>query len=111
MTQALWEAVMGRNPSHFKGNNRPVEQVSWDDCQIFIQKLNQKTGRKFRLPTEAEWEFAARGGKKSRSYKYSGSKTIDDVAWYTETTNDEGTRDVKTKKFHKTIIGVISWLS
>ena len=98
VTQALWEAVMGRNPSHFKGNNRPVEQVSWDDCQIFIQKLNQKTGRKFRLPTEAEWEFAARGGKKSRSYKYSGSKTIDDVAWYTETTNDEGTRDVKTKK-------------
>ena len=72
---------MGNNPSHFKRYNNPVEQVSWDDCQEFIKKLNALTGLKFRLPTEAEWEYAARGGKKSRGYKYSGSNNIDNVAW------------------------------
>ena len=82
VTQALWQAVMGNNPSRFKGDNLPVEQVSWNDCQEFIGKLNDLTGRKFRLPTEAEWEYAARGGKKSRSYQYSGSSNISDVAWY-----------------------------
>ena len=82
VTQALWEAVMGSNPSYFKGDNLPVEEVSWNDCQEFISKLNSMTGRKFRLPTEAEWEYAARGGKKSRSYQYSGSSNISDVAWY-----------------------------
>ena len=82
VTQALWEAVMGSNPSNFKGDNLPVEKVSWNDCQEFISKLNSLTGRKFRLPTEAEWEYAARGGKKSRSYQYSGSSYISDVAWY-----------------------------
>ena len=82
VTQALWEAVMGSNPSIFKGDNLPVETVSWNDCQEFISKLNSMTGRKFRLPTEAEWEYAARGGKKSRSYQYSGSSNISDVAWY-----------------------------
>ena len=96
VTQALWEAVMGNNPSKFKSNNRPVEKVSWNDCQEFIQKLNQKTGRKFRLPTEAEWEFAARGGNKSRGYKYSGSNNLEDVAWFTENSNNQ-TNDVKTK--------------
>ena len=80
--QALWEAVMGSNPSYFKGDNLPVETVSWNDCQEFISKLNSLTGRKFRLSTEAEWEYAARGGKKSRSYQYSGSSNISDVAWY-----------------------------
>ena len=80
--QALWEAVMGSNPSYFKGDNLPVEKMSWNDCQEFISKLNSMTGRKFRLPTEAEWEYAARGGKKSRSYQYSGSSNISDVAWY-----------------------------
>ena len=80
--QALWEAVMGSNPSKYKGDNLPVEMVSWNDCQEFISKLNSLTGRKFRLPTEAEWEYAARGGKKSRSYQYSGSSNISDVAWY-----------------------------
>ena len=98
VTQELWEAVMGNNPSKFKGAKHPVEQVSWNDCQDFIRKLNAKTGRQFRLPTEAEWEYAARGGRKSQGYKYSGSNTIDDVAWYTKTTNDKGTRDVKTKQ-------------
>ena len=83
VTQNLWKAVMGRNPSKFKGDDLPVEKVSWDDCQEFISKLNSMTGRKFRLPTEAEWEYAARGGKKSRGYQYySGSSNISDVAWH-----------------------------
>lgn len=82
VTQALWQAVMGSNPSNFKGSNLPVECVSWNDCQEFIQKLNSLTGRNFRLPTEAEWEFACRGGNNSRGYKYCGSNDIDNVAWY-----------------------------
>ena len=82
VTQELWEAVMGSNPSFSKGAQYPVEQVSWNDCQEFIKKLNGLTGRTFRLPTEAEWEYAARGGNKSLHYKYSGSDNIDDVAWY-----------------------------
>ena len=82
VTQALWKAVMGKNPSKFKGDNLPVEQVNWKDCQEFLSKLNNTTGKKFRLPTEAEWEYAARGGKKSRGYQYSGSNNISDVAWY-----------------------------
>jgi len=142
VTQALWKAVMGSNPSEFApqtsnasrcsydsfvadakrlnarragsvriptraewdaamltttgSTKKPVEQVSWNDCQTFIQKLNQLTGRKFRLPTEAEWEFAARGGNSSRGYKYIGSNTLGDVAWYKD--NSGGTtHDVKTK--------------
>ena len=82
VTQELWQAVMGGNPSFDKGNNHPVERVSWEGSQKFIQKLNQLTGRCFRLPTEAEWEYAARGGCKSLGYKYSGSNNVDDVAWY-----------------------------
>lgn len=97
VTQALWEAVMGNNPSEFKGNNKPVETVSWDDCQEFIRKLNQKTGLSFRLPTEAEWEYAARGGKKSLGYKYSGSNTLGNVAWYDDNSGSS-THDVKTKQ-------------
>ena len=82
VTQELWEAVMGSNPSNFKGAQNPVERVSWNDCQKFISRLNSLTGRTFRLPTEAEWEYAARGGNKSRHYKYSGSGNIGDVAWH-----------------------------
>ena len=83
VTQELWQAVMGSNPSYFAGNlQNPVEQVSWNDCQTFINTLNQLTGKTFRLPTEAEWEFAARGGNKSHGYKYAGSNTLGDVAWY-----------------------------
>ena len=90
VTQELWEAVMGSNPSEFKGSKRPVEHVSWTDCQDFIKKLNEKTGQNFRLPTEAEWEYAARGGRKSKGYKYAGSNNIKSVAWYDKNSCDKG---------------------
>ena len=96
VTQALWEAVMGNNPSWFKGENQPVEMISWNDCKEFISKLNSLTGKRFRMPTEAEWEYAARGGSKSRGYKYSGSNTLDDVAWYSGISDYE-THEVGTK--------------
>jgi formylglycine-generating enzyme required for sulfatase activity len=97
VTQALWKAVMGDNPSDFKGDNKPVECVSWDDCQTFISKLNAATGKNFRLPTEAEWEFAARGGNNSKHYKYSGSDNIDDVAWY-DGNSSNTTHEVASKQ-------------
>ena len=97
VTQELWTAVMGSNPSRFKSSNQlPVEKVSWNDCQRFITKLNALTGRTFRLPTEAEWEFAARGGNASEGYTYSGSNNEGDVAWYGSNSNDE-THVVATK--------------
>ena len=97
VTQALWQAVMGSNPSYFKGDDLPVEQVSWNDCQDFISKLNAMTGKRFRLPSEAEWEYAARGGKKSRGYQYSGSNTLGNVAWY-EGKSGSKTHAVGTKQ-------------
>jgi len=84
VTQALWEGVMGSKPSRFKGSNRPVENVSWNDVQEFLKKLNAMTGKTYRLPTEAEWEYAARGGQKAKPTKYAGSNEIDEVAWYGE---------------------------
>ena len=96
VTQALWEAVMGNNPSDHHGRNLPVELVSWDDCQTFILKLNALLGRTFRLPTEAEWEFAARGGNYSKGYKYAGSNDLDVIAWYYDNSN-ETTHSVGTK--------------
>ena len=121
VTQELWVAVMGYNPSCFNsfGNTsfgsyhdrdyginlqRPVEFVNFSDCQKFITKLNQLTGEEFHLPTEVQWEFAARGGNKTHDYKYAGSDVIDEVAWYNETAayfgqNDPnyGTHTVATK--------------
>lgn len=89
VTQRLWAAVMGSNPSSFRGENLPVENVSWYVCQEFVDRLSRLTGRIFRLPTEAEWEYAARGGNKSRGYTYSGSEDVYRVAWYYE--NSGGT--------------------
>ena len=97
VTQALWKAVMGNNPSYSKGNNLPVERVSWDNCQKFISKLNRITGKTFRLPTEAEWEYAARGGNKSRGYQYSGSSNLSDVAWYEDNSGNK-THNVGSKQ-------------
>ncbi len=88
VTQALWKEVMIGNPSEMQGDELPVEQVSWDDCQMFIGILNELTGKNYRLPTIAEWVFAYRGGKHSKCYQYSGSDDIDEVAWYGE--NSDG---------------------
>ena len=87
VTQAEWKAVMGTNPSNHKGDNLPVGGVSWGDCQEFIRKLNELTGKQFRLPTEAEWEYAARGGNKSNKTKYAGGSDIDNVGWYWDNSN------------------------
>lgn len=97
VTQREWQAVMRYNPSHFKGSDDlPVEYVSWEECQIFISKLSRMTGKNYRLPTEAEWEFAARGGNKSHGYEYSGSDGIASVAWYSDNSSNE-TQPVGTK--------------
>lgn len=98
VTQALWQAVMGKNPSWFTGNDqRPVECVSWNDCQDFIEQLNRITGEHFRLPTEAEWEFAARGGNESKGCRYAGSNDLDEVVWYCGNSNLQ-THQVATKQ-------------
>ena len=97
VTQAQWKAVMGTNPSNWKGDDLPVEQVSWNEAVQFCEKLSQMTGKTYRLPTEAEWEYAARGGQQADGTKYAGSNTIGDVAWYTSNSGDK-TQPVGTKK-------------
>ncbi len=116
VTQAEWKAVMGSNPSYFEGSdNLPVEQVSWNDCQTFITKLNTLTGKNFRLPTEAEWEYAARGGSKRQGYKYAGSDNLDDVAWYTinsgSTTHAVGTKQPNELGLYDMSGNVYEWCS
>lgn len=88
VTQKQWVKVMGNNPSHFKGDDLPVESVNWNDAQDFIKTLNQKTGKNYRLPTEAEWEYAARGGAKSEGYRFAGSDDADQVVWYSDNSGD-----------------------
>lgn len=95
VTQELWETVMGKNPSFYKGPKKPVNEVSWNDAQDFIEKLNEITGENFRLPTEAEWEFAAKGGTKSKGYIYAGSNDYNEVAWNKD--NCQEPQDVMTK--------------
>lgn len=102
VTQAQWQYVMGNNPSDHKGADRPVEEVSWNDAMAFCEKLNNygyaPRGYKFTLPTEAQWEFAARGGNKSKGYTYSGSNDLKEVAWYSGNSYSEKHRDVGTKQ-------------
>jgi formylglycine-generating enzyme required for sulfatase activity len=98
VTQAEWLREMGSNPSYFKDfDNCPVENVSWNDVQEYIKKLNARTGKTYRLPTEAEWEYAARGGSRSQGYWYSGSNTLADVGWY-EGNSGRKTKPVGTRK-------------
>lgn len=99
VTQSEWRSVMGKNPPelYFKGcNSCPVDDVSWNDIQEFLKKLNAKTGKIYRLPTEAEWELAARGGNKSKGYTYSGSNDLKSVAWFTDNSESK-THPVGTK--------------
>lgn len=98
VTQAQWRRVMGSNPAYFKDcDDCPVENVSWDEVQDFIAKLNQQTGLRYRLPTEAEWEYAARGGNLSNGYQYAGSNNLDEVGWYSKNSNRQ-THPVGQKK-------------
>ena len=104
VTQELWLAVMGSNPSGYTDNAQlPVESVTWFDCQNFIEKLNQLTGEKFRMPTEAEWEYAARGGRNSKGYLYSGSDTLAIVGWYKDNAEE---RPHKVKQLVPNELGI-----
>ncbi|MDR0307458.1 MAG: SUMF1/EgtB/PvdO family nonheme iron enzyme [Chitinispirillales bacterium] len=115
VTQRLWTKVMGANPSNFEGDDLPVENVSWNNVQEFIKKLNEQTGKKYRLPTEAEWEYASRGGNKSGGYMYSGSNNINDVAWYDGNNNNQtqpiGTKAPNELGIHDMSGNVWEWVS
>lgn len=96
VTQELWKAIMGNNPSKVENPLHPVGNVSWNACQEFIKQLNQLTGMNFRLPTEAEWTYAAIGGSRSQGFAYSGSNTLNDVAWWAR--NEEAYINFVAKK-------------
>ena len=90
VTQVQWQTVMGENPSGFSGcENCPVDSVSWNDVQEYIRKLNSQTGKNYRLPTETEWEYAAKGGRKTNGFIYSGSNNLQDVAWYEDNSENK----------------------
>ncbi len=115
VTQALWQAVMGGNPSHFKGCSEcPVEKVSWDDVQAFLQRLNALTGNRYRLPTESEWEYAARGGRQSGGYKYAGGNDVGSVGWYSDNsggrTHPVGRKDANELGLHDMSGSVWEWV-
>lgn len=97
VTQALWKAVTDYNPSYTRWPECPVDKVSWQECKSFVEMLQELTGLEFRLPTEAEWEYAARGGKYSKGYKYAGSDNVDDVAWHVGNA-EEKSHPVASKK-------------
>lgn len=115
VSQTLWLAVMGENPSVNTGINLPVDNVTWNECQTFITKLNELTGKDFRLLTEAEWEYAARGGNKSKGYKYSGSNNLGDVAWYIDNSNNTshamGTKAPNELGIYDMTGNVMEWVS
>ena len=98
VTQALWKAVTGRTPAHFKGDSLPVESVTLAECHLFIEKLNQLTGRTFRLPTEAEWEYAARGGNRSKGTRYAGSDELSEVAWIDNVDRPQSVAQLKSNE-------------
>ena len=104
VTQKLWTAVMGYNDSNFKGDYRPVENIDYEEIQTFLKKLNEATGINFRLPTEAEWEFAARGGLHSMGYVYSGSNKLDEVGWTGDSNPTRTTHNVANK--HPNELGI-----
>ena len=115
VSQTLWLAVMGENPCVNTGINLPVDNVTWNECQTFITKLNELTGKNFRLLTEAEWEYAARGGNKSKGYKYSGSNNLGDVAWYIDNSNNTshamGTKAPNELGIYDMTGNVMEWVS
>lgn len=98
ITQEMWKAIMNSNPSETKGMRLPVTNVTWDECKIFLERLNKRTGVYFRLPTEAEWECAARGGHLSRGFHFPGSNELDSVAWYRGNTNTKHGGKLKPHK-------------
>lgn len=115
VTQDLWKLVMGNNPSSQKGDNLPVDRVSWNDCQLFVSQLNDKLGAllgaTFRLPTDDEWEYAARGGNNSKGYKFSGSNDLDEVAWTDDKLHEVGQKLPNELGLYDMVGNVSEWVT